>query len=49
MTDILHMIGQGLRYPCYAVLLVLMAVAIVEVGFLIYEACLLYTSPSPRD
>lgn len=38
MTDILHMIGQGLRYPCYAVLLVLMAVAVVEVGFLIYEA-----------
>lgn len=38
MTDILHAIGQGLRIPCYVVLLILMAVAVVEIGFLIYEA-----------
>ena len=38
MTDILHAIGQGLRIPCYVVLLILMAVAEVEIGFLIYEA-----------
>lgn len=38
MTDILHSIGQGLRYPCYAVLLVLMAVAVAEIGYIIYEA-----------
>lgn len=38
MTEILHAIGQGLRYPCYAVLLLLMAIAVVEVGFIIYEA-----------
>ena len=38
MTEILHAIGQGLRYPCYIVLLLLMAVAVIEVGFVIYEA-----------
>ena len=38
MTEILHAIGQGLRYPCYIVLLFLMAVAVIEVGFVIYEA-----------
>ncbi len=38
MTEILHAIGQGLRYPCYAVLLLLMAISVVEVGFIIYEA-----------
>ena len=38
MTEILHTIGQGLRYPCYIVLLLLMAVAVIEVGFVIYEA-----------
>ncbi len=38
MTEILHSIGQGLRSPCYVVLLLLMAVAVVEIGYLIYEA-----------
>lgn len=38
MTEILHTIGQGLRVPCYIVLLLLMAVAVIEVGFVIYEA-----------
>lgn len=38
MTEILHSIGQGLRIPCYVVLLLLMAVAVVEIGYLIYEA-----------
>ena len=38
MTEILHSIGQGLRIPCYAVLLILMAVAVAEIGYLIYEA-----------
>lgn len=38
MTEILHAIGQGLRIPCYAVLLLLMAVAVAEIGYLIYEA-----------
>lgn len=38
MTEILHIIGQGLRIPCYIVLLLLMAVAVIEVGFVIYEA-----------
>ena len=38
MTEILHIIGQGLRIPCYVVLLLLMAVAVIEVGFVIYEA-----------
>ena len=38
MIEILHAIGQGLRYPCYIVLLLLMAVAVIEVGFVIYEA-----------
>ena len=35
MIEILHAIGQGLRYPCYIVLLFLMAVAVIEVGFVI--------------
>lgn len=38
MTEILHSIGQGLRIPCYAVLLILMAIAVAEIGYLIYEA-----------
>lgn len=38
MTEILHIIGQGLRYPCYIMLLLLMAVAVIEIGFVIYEA-----------
>lgn len=38
MIEILHSIGQGLRIPCYAVLLILMAVAVAEIGYLIYEA-----------
>lgn len=38
MTEILHVIGQGLRYPCYIILLLLIAVAIIEIGFVIYEA-----------
>ena len=38
MTEILHIIGQGLRVPCYIVLLLLMAAAVIEVGFVIYEA-----------
>lgn len=38
MTDILHMIGQGLRYPCYVILLLLVAVAVMEIGYVIYEA-----------
>ena len=38
MTEILHIIGQGLRIPCYILLLLLMAVAVIETGFLIYEA-----------
>lgn len=38
MTEILHSIGQGLRIPCYVVLLVLMAVAVAEIGYVIYEA-----------
>ena len=38
MTEILHAIGQGLRYPCYFVLLLLMAGAVIEVGCVIYEA-----------
>lgn len=38
MTEILHSIGQGLRIPCYVVLLILMAVAVAEIGYLIYEA-----------
>ena len=38
MTEILHAIGQGLRVPCYIVLLLLMAVAVIEIGFVIYEA-----------
>ena len=37
MTEILHSIGQGLRIPCYAVLLILMAIAVAEIGYLIYE------------
>lgn len=38
MTEILHIIGQGLRIPCYIVLLLLMAVTVIEIGFVIYEA-----------
>lgn len=38
MTEILHIIGQGLRIPCYVVLLFLMAITVIEAGFLIYEA-----------
>lgn len=38
MTEILHVIGQGLRIPCYIVLLFLMAVTVIEVGFVIYES-----------
>ena len=38
MTEILHSIGQGLRIPCYAVLLILMAIAVAEIGYQIYEA-----------
>lgn len=38
MTEILHSIGQGLRIPCYAVLLILIAIAVAEIGYLIYEA-----------
>ncbi len=38
MTEILHVIGQGLRYPCYIILLLLIAVAVIEIGFVIYEA-----------
>lgn len=38
MTEILHIIGQGLRIPCYIVLLLLMALTVIEIGFVIYEA-----------
>lgn len=37
MTEILHVIGQGLRCPCYIILL-LIAVVIIEIGFVICEA-----------
>lgn len=38
MTEILHAIGQGLRIPCHIVLLLLIAVAVMEIGYVIYEA-----------
>lgn len=37
MGDVLHVIGQGLRYPCLAILLLLMLISVWQIGDMLVE------------